>query len=186
VNVHDFVDKDRCTTFPVHDGLTQDMSIEQREQTMVARAEERQNSLLSAKEAKEKLAMAAEEQAAEHARARDAEQAEKQRLIEKLSEPSGIPDEDVMQRAAAIVERAISNGLSEVQVYRFPNQLCTDGGRAISQAEAGWERTLTGVPAEIYGFWDRKLRPLGYKIRFEILEWPGGLRGDVGVTLRWV
>jgi hypothetical protein len=35
----------------------------------------------------------------------------------------------------------VSNGKTEVQVYRFPNQLCTDNGRAINQ-EPGWEDTL--------------------------------------------
>jgi hypothetical protein len=33
-----------------------------------------------------------------------------------------------------------------VQVRRFPNQLCTDKGRAINQQEPGWDNTLTGVP----------------------------------------
>jgi hypothetical protein len=148
-------------------------------------AKQKMPPLPSAKEAQEKLALAISQEAADFARERAAEQAEKQRLIEKLSEPSGIPDEEVMQRVAAIVERAISNGLHEVQVYRFPNQLCTDRGRAISQVEAGWEKTLTGVPAEVFGFWHRELRPLGYKIRFEIVDWPGGFPGDIGVVLRW-
>lgn len=62
--------------------------------------------LLSAKEAQEKLAMAVAEEAADFVRARAAEQAEKQRLIEKLSEPSDVPDEEAMQRVAAIVARA--------------------------------------------------------------------------------
>ena len=61
----------------------------------------------------------------------------------------------------AIVERAVANGLTEVQVYRFPNTLCTDNGRAINQGEPGWEATLSGVPKEIYEFWQRQLQPLG-------------------------
>jgi hypothetical protein len=150
-----------------------------------ANATKEKISLPSAKEAQARLARAMAEEAADYARARAAEQAEKQRLIEKLSEPSGVSDEEAMQRVAAIIQRAISNGLHEVQVYRFPNQLCTDRGRAISQAEAGWETTLTGVPAEVFAFWHRQLRPLGYKIRFEIIDWPGGFPGDIGVTLRW-
>jgi hypothetical protein len=84
-----------------------------------------------------------------------------------------------------MVERAISSGLQEVLVYRFPNQLCTDRGRAINQKEPEWPSTLTGVPKEIYNFWERALRPLGYKLRFEIIDWPGGMPGDIGITLRW-
>jgi hypothetical protein len=79
----------------------------------------------------------------------------------------------------------VANGLTEVLVYRFPNQLCTDRGRAINQQEAGWETTLTGLPKEMYEFWKRQLQPLGYKIRFQIVDFPGGMPGDVGITLRW-
>ena len=69
-----------------------------------------------------------------------------------------------MKKAASIIERAANNGLTEVLVYRFPNTLCTDRGRAINQQEAKWETTLTGIPKEIYEFWDRRLRSLGYKL----------------------
>jgi hypothetical protein len=96
-----------------------------------------------------------------------------------------VSDEEAMQRVAAIVQRAVSNGQTEVQVYRFPNQLCTDHGRAINQQEPGWEKTLTGLPKEMYEFWSRRLRPLGYKLRFQIVDWPDGLPGDVGITLKW-
>jgi hypothetical protein len=152
---------------------------------MTAHAEQQLAPLPSAKEAKEQLARKTAEKANEYARAHAADVEEKKRLIEKLMEPSGVSDEEALLKVATIVDRAISNGLSEVMVYRFPNKLCTDRGRAISQSEPGWEDTLKGVPAEIYGLWQRRLRPLGYKIRFEIIEWPHGMPGDVGITLRW-
>ena len=88
-------------------------------------------------------------------------------------------------RVAAIIERAVSNGLTEVQVYRFPNAMCTDRGRAINQQETGWEQTLTGLPKEMYEFWGRQLRPRGYKIKFQIVDFPDGMPGDVGITLKW-
>jgi hypothetical protein len=72
-----------------------------------------------------------------------------------------------------------------VQVFQFPNHLCTDDGRAIDQAEEGWESTLVGIPKEIYQFWDRQLRQRGYHIKYEIISRAGGLRGDVGVFLSW-
>ena len=56
------------------------------------------------------------------------------------------------------------NGLTEVQVYRFPNTLCTDKGRAINQMEKGWENTLTGIPKEIFQLWSDYLQPRGYRI----------------------
>jgi len=114
-----------------------------------------------------------------------AAEAEKQALLERLSKPSGVSDEERMQRATAIIRRAVNNGATEVFVGRFPNQLCTDRGRAINQQEPGWEDTLTGVPKELFEFWQRYFRPRGYKLRFQIIDFPGGVPGDVGVTLSW-
>ena len=52
-------------------------------------------------------------------------------------------------------------------VLRFPNQLCTDKGRAINQQEPGWEKTLTGSPKEIYQLWEKYFRPRGYKLKVQ-------------------
>jgi len=141
--------------------------------------------LPSAKEMMEKLALAEAEKAEAASRRQAEAEAEKKLLLEKITKPSGVSDEEAMQRVAVIIQRAVSNGQTEVQVYRFPHQLCTDHGRAINQQEAGWEKTLTGLPKEMYEFWNRQLRPLGYKLRFQIIDWPDGLPGDVGITLKW-
>jgi hypothetical protein len=141
--------------------------------------------LPSAKEMMEKLALAEAEKAEAASRRQAEAEAEKKLLLEKITKPSGVSDEEAMQRVAVIIQRAVSNGQTEVQVYRFPNQLCTDHGRAINQQEPGWEKTLTGLPKEMYEFWNRQLRPLGYKLRFQIVDWPDGLPGDVGITLKW-
>jgi hypothetical protein len=143
------------------------------------------NLVPSAKSLMVKIAEAEAEKASEAMRAKAQHDAEKQALIERLSKPSGVSDEDAMKKAAAIIERAAKNGLTEVQVYRFPNTLCTDRGRAINQQESGWEKTLTGIPKEIYEFWDRRLKSLGYKLRAEIVDFSGGVPGDVGMTLKW-
>jgi hypothetical protein len=90
-----------------------------------------------------------------------------------------------LKRAAAIIQRAVNNGMTEVRVGQFPNVLCTDHGRAINQQEAGWEKTLTGLPKEVYEFWKKYMQPRGYRVRFEIVDWPGGLPGDIGITLMW-
>jgi hypothetical protein len=133
----------------------------------------------------EKIALAEAEKAdAAAKRTADAE-AEKQMLLDKFTKPSGVSEEERMQRAAAIIERAASSGLTEVLIAKFPNGLFTDHGRAINQQEPGWEETLTGVPKELYEFWGRQLRPLGYKLRFQIVDWPGGMPGDIGMTLKW-
>ena len=77
----------------------------------------------------------------------------------------------------------VKNGLTEVEVFRFPNALCTDNGRAINMMEPGWENTLTGHPKEMYSFWDRHLRPNGYRV--QVVDFSGGVPGDIALTLKW-
>src|SRR5262245_56997592 len=132
-----------------------------------------------------KRALAEAEQASKEAAKHAAPKAEKKGWLDHLTEPAGVSDEGGIRRAVKIIERAVSNGQIEVQVYRFPNQLCTDKGRAINQQEPGWENTLTGVPKEIYQLWAKYFRPRGYKLRVEIIDFPGGMPGDVAMTLKW-
>jgi hypothetical protein len=141
--------------------------------------------LPTAKALQTKIALAEAEKASESARRAAAEDAEKKALLEQLSKPAGVSDELRMQRVAAIIQRAVNNGQTEVFVGKFPNTLCTDHGRAINQAEPGWEKTLTGLPKELYDFWAKHLRERGYKLRVQIVDFPGGMPGDVGITLSW-
>jgi hypothetical protein len=141
--------------------------------------------LPTAEQALEKLAQAEARKAAEAERHRAAAEAEKKALIEQLKKPPVVSEEELTKRAALIIERAIENGLTEVQVFRFPSELCTDRGRAINQQERGWETTLTGLPKELYGFWKRHLQLRGYKLQAQIVEFPDGVPGDVGLTLKW-
>jgi len=157
-----------------------------KEEVMVATADKLSKGLPTAQEMMEKLALAEAEKASEAARKHTAAEAEKKALLDKLTKPSGVSEEERLKRAAAIIERAVANGLTEVEVMRFPNALCTDHGRAINQQEPGWEKTLTGLPKELYEFWHRQLQPRGYKLRFQIVDFSEGVPGDVGITLKWV
>jgi hypothetical protein len=141
--------------------------------------------LPSAADCLKKIATAEAEKASAMVRQQTAAEAEKKELLDRLSKPSGVSDEERMKRVAAIIQRAVNNGLTEVFVGRFPNTLLTDHGRAINQQETGWETTLTGLPAELYQFWSKYLKPRGYRLRFQIVDWPGGMPGDIGVTLAW-
>jgi CBS-domain-containing membrane protein len=80
---------------------------------------------------------------------------------------------------------AAENGQTEVMLLRFPNELCTDRGRAINVAEHDWPATLRGEPAEIYLRWERELRPHGFLLSARVLEYPGGKPGDIGLFLVW-
>ena len=141
--------------------------------------------LPSAKEVMQKIALAEAEEAEKQARMLAEGQNEKRALIDQLSKPSGISEEEAIARGIKIIERAMKSRMTEVEVMRLPNQLCTDKGRAINQQEPGWEKTLTGAPKEIYQLWDKYFRPRGYKLRVQIVDFPGGLPGDVAITLRW-
>jgi hypothetical protein len=141
--------------------------------------------LMSAKDLQAKIALAEAAKASAAMKAQAAEDAEKKALLDHFSKPSGLTDEQIIEKANSVIGRAVDNGLTSVQVLRFPNHICTDDGRAIDQNEAGWEKTLTGIPKELYAFWERQLKPAGYHIRYEIIDRPGGLRGDIGVFLSW-
>lgn len=139
----------------------------------------------SANKIQQEAALREAEKAEEHARRTAAAESEKRALIERLSQPSGLSEEEKVELASTVIQRAVRNGLTEVQVYRFPNSLCTDKGRAINQQEPGWERTLTGIPKEVYQLWTDYLKPRGYRIRYQVIDFPGGVPGDIGVTIVW-
>jgi len=139
----------------------------------------------TAKEILKQSALKEAENAEAHMRAMAAAEAEKRLLIEELTKPSGLSEDEKIKRASTVIQRAVRNGLHEVQVYRFPNVLCSDRGRAINQMEPGWEETLTGIPKEIYHLWKDYLQPRGYKIAYQIIDFPGGVPGDIGITLSW-
>ena len=139
----------------------------------------------SAKAIQKEAALKEAQKAEEHAKKRAAAEAEKKKLIDKLSQPSGLSEDDKVKLAATVIQRAVRNGLTEVEVYRFPNSLCTDRGRAINQMEKGWESTLTGIPKEIFQLWSDYLQPRGYRIRYQVVDFSGGVPGDIGVTISW-
>jgi hypothetical protein len=148
-------------------------------------ATEMDDALPSALDCRKKSAEMEAEKAAEFMRKRQAAEAEKKELLDRLAKPSGVSDEERMKRAAAIIKRAVSNGLTEVEVGRFPNILGTDKGRALNQQEPGWEGTLTGLPKELYQFWKVHLEPRGYRLKYQIADWPNGMPGDISITLMW-
>ena len=141
--------------------------------------------LPTAKDVMKQIALREAEKASAAVKEMNAAEAEKKALMERFSKPSGVTDEDRFARAAAIIKRAANNGMTEVLVVRFPNELCTDRGRAINQQEPGWENTLTGLPKELFEFWQKHMKPRGYRLRFQIIDFPGGVPGDIGVTLSW-
>src|ERR1700757_2061957 len=141
--------------------------------------------LPTAKDIQKQAALKEAEKAGQHAERLAAAEAEKQALIDRLSKPSGLTEDEKVKLASTVIQRAVRNGLTEVQVYRFPNTLCTDRGRAINQQEPGWEKTLSEIPLEIFQLWSNYLKPRGYRIRYQIIEFPGGVPGDISIVIAW-
>ena len=139
----------------------------------------------SAADIKRRMAEREVAKAAEELR-RMREQEEKQKAVmAEFHKPPERTPEQVMQLVMTLVDHAAEAGQSEVQVYRFPNELCSDRGRRINNSQPDWENTLEGRPKAAFEFWHDHLRPLGFHLKAEVLEYPGGMPGDIGLFLTW-
>jgi hypothetical protein len=92
---------------------------------------------------------------------------------------------EVFERVSPVVKSAAERGEWEVLALRFPSEYCTDGGRAINSFEPDWPESLTGFAKRAYEFWQKELEPPGCKLRAQIMDFPGGMPGDVGIFLKW-
>jgi hypothetical protein len=80
---------------------------------------------------------------------------------------------------------AADKGQKDLLLLRFPCELCSDEGRAINSSLPEWPETLRGEAAEIYLHWERDLKPKGFHLVAQVLDFPGGKPGDIGLTLGW-
>jgi hypothetical protein len=88
-------------------------------------------------------------------------------------------------RINAAIKTAAQRGMREIQVLRFPATYCNDGGRSINNFEPDWHKSLEGFAQRAYQYYHKELEPLGFKLRAEIVSFPDGVPGDVGLYLRW-
>jgi hypothetical protein len=103
----------------------------------------------------------------------------------EFQRPPARTPEQLMPLIMQLVSQAADRGQSQVQIYRFPNTMCTDRGRRINNTQPDWPQTLEGRPKAGYEFWRDHLRPLGFGLKAEVLEYPGGMPGDIGFFLTW-
>ena len=139
----------------------------------------------SAADIKRRMAERQAAKAAEELR-RMREQEEKQKAVtaEFHKPPERTPDQ-LLHFVMQLVNHAAEAGQTEIQIYRFPNELCSDRGRRINNSEPDWEKTLEGRPKAAYEFWHDHLRPIGFGLKAEVLEYPEGMPGDIGFFLTW-
>ena len=118
-----------------------------------------------------------------HDTARRTEAEQRQQLAKELID-THVSDE-VWQGLLHRAREAAEAGGKECLLLRFPNELCTDGGRAIDVVQEGWPATLRGEAAELYLRWERELKRRGFRLAARVLEYPGGMPGDIGLFLVW-
>ncbi len=84
-----------------------------------------------------------------------------------------------------LVTNAVNDGKFEALVYSFPSDLCTDSGRAINNGDPRWPETLQGKAKELYDGYKANVQPKGFRLKAMIINFPGGVPGDVGFFLNW-
>lgn len=92
---------------------------------------------------------------------------------------------EVFDRINNAVRIAAKQGLHQIEVLTFPCKFCSDGGRRINIADPEWPSTLQGFAKKAYDFFQKELRPLGFKLTAEIVSFPGGMPGEVALFLKW-
>ena len=92
---------------------------------------------------------------------------------------------DVKSRLNNAVRRAAEQGNRQLLVITFPASYCNDQGRRINNLEADWPASLEGFAKRAYDFYMAELKPMGYKLTAQILDYPGGMPGNVGLYLGW-
>lgn len=141
--------------------------------------------IFSAADLKRRMAEREAARAAEELRRMQAQEEQQKAVMAEFHQPPERTPEQLLQAIMQLVSRAAEGGQTEIQVYRFPNAMCTDRGRRINNAEADWPQTLEGRPKAGYEFWREHLHPLGFGLKAEVLEYPGGMPGDIGFFLTW-
>jgi hypothetical protein len=92
---------------------------------------------------------------------------------------------EVRDRVNQAIRRAAEQGHTQIQVMTFPATYCNDHGRRINTLDPEWPQSLEGFAKRAYEFYEREMKPLGYKMHCEIISFPGGMPGDVGMFLKW-
>ena len=84
-----------------------------------------------------------------------------------------------------LVMNAVKDGKMEAMVYSFPSDLCTDSGRAINNYDPNWPETLQGKAKEFFERYQEFGKPQGYRLKAMVINFPGGIPGDIGFFLNW-
>lgn len=117
---------------------------------------------------------------------RKAQEVEEQKLAQFTNEflHKHVTEEEIAM-VRRLVANAVKDGLFEAMVYSFPSDLCSDSGRAINNNEPNWPETLQGKAKEFFERYEEFGKPQGYKLKAMVINFPGGIPGDIGLFLNW-
>jgi hypothetical protein len=111
--------------------------------------------------------------------------------------------DEIIKSGLDRIRRAFERGETELMISAFPSSFCTDGGRAIINAgappinrpskeelaarrdEPEWLATLPAGVHQVFDYWKANLRPGGFAFTARIINYPGGMPGDVGLFFSW-
>jgi len=113
----------------------------------------------------------------------EAAKAEREKLRQHFMEQD-VP-QDAMSEVAKLVRRAVEAGEKRALVLQVPSDWLPDQGRAITNHAADWHEHLDGLAKRAHAYYERELKPRGFQLRAEVINWPGGMPGDVGFFLQW-
>jgi len=92
---------------------------------------------------------------------------------------------DVTKRINDAVTIAAKQGRHQIEVLTFPCRFCNDRGRRINNGDADWPESLEGFAKKAYDFFERELKPKGFKMTAEVISFEGGVPGTIALNLKW-
>jgi hypothetical protein len=92
---------------------------------------------------------------------------------------------EASKRINNAVKRAAEQGLNQIMALSFPATFCNDRGRRINNLEHDWPDSLEGFAKKAYEYYVRELKPLGYHLTAQVLDYPEGMPGNIGIFLSW-
>jgi hypothetical protein len=148
------------------------------------------------------------EREARHRRDKEAEEQLQRRKEEELAAFRKRLDDfqltdTVIHSGLDRIRRAFERGETELMIAAFPSSFCTDGGRAIINAgappinkptkeelaaradEPEWLATMPAGVRQVHDYWKTNLKPGGFTFSARIINYPGGMPGDVGLFFTW-
>jgi len=111
--------------------------------------------------------------------------AEREKLRAAFEAKELLPD--ALERVMQLVAKALEADprAKEVMVLHFPSEFMADSGRSVTTHSQDWPQHLTGFAARAYAAFEKELAPRGFRLGAQVIDYPGGVPGDVGLFLRW-